>query len=278
MDRAQVLKMLAKEVLDGKPCFSSNVHVALKIRQALDDPDCHADEAVRLVQAEPMLAARVVAMANSIAFNPGGNEITDVRKAVSRLGFRTVRNLATALVTRQMAQMPVTPAERSLAAGLWEYTANVASLARVLARQVTRQDPETAVFAAIVHDVGGFYLLARAADFPGVLATGLDDDDIEGEILLARAVLQELSVPESVVSGIEDFWKGYLGLPPQSLGDTLLLAAQLSPVQRPLNPLAGRNRGEMAADLNLLVGETDLQAILAEAADEVRSLLAVLHF
>jgi len=278
MNRVEVLQQLAAEVAANKACFSPNVNVALKIRMALDDPDCHIEEAVRLVQAEPILAARVVAMANSVAYNRSGREVTDVRTAVSRLGFQVLRNLAMAMVTRQMAQMPTSPLERELAGRLWEYTANVAALARVIARQVTRQDPETAVFAAIVHDLGGFYLLARAKDFIGLLDDGLDDDDVEGEIELARAMLKVLAVPASVVSGIEAFWDGYLGIPPASLGDTLLLAAQLSPNQRPLNRLAGRNRGEAQASIDMVIGEETLQAIVAEAQEEVHSLLAVLNF
>lgn len=278
MERSAVFKLLAEEVLAGKQCFSPNVNVALKIREALDDPECHVDEAARLVQAEPLLSARVVAMANSVVYNRSGREVTDVRTAVSRLGFRSIRNLATALVTRQMAQMPANAAERALAVRLWEYSAHVASLARLIARQVTRQDPETAMFAAIVHDVGGFYLLARASEFPGLLDDGLNDDDIEGEIALSRAVLQVLAVPAPVTEGIEAFWAGYLALPPASLGDTLLLAAELSPVPRPLNRLAGRSVGELAASLDMVVGEETLQGILAESQEEVASLLDVLNF
>ena len=41
--------------------------------------------------------------------------------------------------------------------------------ARVLARRVTRQNPDAAFFAGIVHEVGSFYLISRAADFPGLL-------------------------------------------------------------------------------------------------------------
>jgi len=47
-----------------------------------------------------------------------------------------------------------------------EHTAHVASLAHVIARRVTRLDPETALFAGIIHEVGGFYLLSRVKDHP----------------------------------------------------------------------------------------------------------------
>ena len=271
MNRGEILQRLAAELADQGASFSPNVHVALKIRTALADPDCHAEEATRLVQAEPLLAARAVAMANSVAYNRSGREIVDVRSAVSRLGFSVLRNLATALVVRQMAQMPARPLERELATRLWEYTAHMAALARLIAREATQQDPEAAVFAAIVHDLGSFYLLARAKDFPGLLE-GLDDSDSDGEIELTRTMLRVIAVPESIVSGIEAFWQGELGDPSPTLGDTLLLAAHLSPMPRPLHPLAGHHNSDLSARLDKVVGGETQRTLLTEAHDEVRTL------
>ncbi|MBS1196241.1 MAG: putative signal transduction protein [Proteobacteria bacterium] len=279
MNRVDILKELAAEVSEGKLSLPASVNVALRVREALDSPECHIDMAARVVQAEPILSARVVAMANAAVFNISGNEITDVRTAVSRLGFRVVSNLATVMMVRQMAQSPNTRAERQIAAKLWEYTTHVASLARMLARQVTHQDPEAAMFAAVVHDIGGFYLLSRAAEFPGMLNEGLGEDDAEGELALGRAVLKALTVPQAVMEAIEVFWAGYLALPPVSLGDTLLLASDLTPIERPLlSNVQGYNRPEAVANIDMVVGQQKLQAILDESREEVDSLLAVLRF
>lgn len=279
MNRVEILKQLATEVSEGKLSLPSSVNVALRVRETLDSPDCHIDLAARVVQAEPILAARVVAMANAAIFNTSGREVNDVRTAVSRLGFRVVSNVATVLMVRQMAQSPNTRAERQMAARLWEYTTHVASLARMLARQVTHQDPEVAMFAAIVHDIGGFYLLSRASEFPGMLSDGLEEEDAEGELVLGRAVLRALLVPDAVMEAIEVFWAGYLGLPPVSLGDTLLLATDLSPIERPLlSCLQGYNRPEAVANIDMVVGEQTLQQILDESSEEVESLLSVLRF
>lgn len=279
MNRVDILKQLAAEVSEGKLSLPASVNVALRVREALDSPDCHIDLAARLVQAEPILAARVVAMANSAVFNLAGREITDVRTAVSRLGFRVVSNMATVLMVRQMAQSPNTRAERQMAGRLWEYTTHVASLARMLARHVTHQDPEVAMFTGIVHDIGGFYLLSRAAEFPGMLSEGLEEADAEGELELGRAVLNALKVPQGVMSAIETFWSGYLAFPPVSLGDTLLLAVDLAPIERPLlSCLQGYNRPEAVANIDMVVGEQTLQIILDDAREEVDSLLSVLRF
>lgn len=278
MDRPQIIKKLATEVADRKLGFPTSVGVALKVREALEDPDCHIDAAAKLVQAEPLLAARVVAIANSAAYNRSGREVSDVRSAVSKLGFSVIRNLATALVTRQMAGAPKDANAVRLSADLWEYTANVASLSRLIARDVTHLDADTAMFAAIVHDIGGFYLLSRLADYPGLLDDGLTDDDAEAELALCHAILGVIGVPPSVLTAVDEFWTGYLELPPVTLGDTLLLAAGLSPKPRPLDHQIITSDSSFRASINLTLGKQTLESILAESADEVKSLVDALKF
>lgn len=275
MDKRNVIETLAAAVAGSELAFPSSARVALGVRQALDDPDCHNETVTRLIQAEPLLAARVVALANSVTYNRSGQAVTDVHTAVTRLGFRTVRALAMALVTRQLAGAPGDPQVQQLTTELWRHTAHMAALAHVIARRVTRVDGETAFFAAIVHGVGGFYLLSQAPAHPGLLQGDLDAWLDGGEQLLGRAVLARLEVPEPVRQAIEAYWDGYLALPPHSLGDTLLLAAELCPLPSPLHPLGGRGTD---GELDMVLGTETLSGILAEAAAEVESLSQALHF
>ncbi len=279
MDKRAIFRSIAADVAKGELAFPTSAQVAMRVRRALDDPDCHIDAAARLVQAEPLLSARVVAIANSVAFNRSGREITDVRTAVLRLGFRTVRALATALVTRQLAGGASAGPAQDQAAQLWGHTAHVAALAHVIARRVTKQDPETAMFAGIIHEVGGFYLLSRAKDFPGLLDGDLTDWIEEGEMEVGRAVLKVLTVPEPVVRAIEAYWDGYLAMPPTTLADTLLLAEELAPVPSPLHRLGGEEQGEgMTASLDMAIGKETLTSILEESDEEVDSLTGALEF
>lgn len=273
-----MLKTIAAQTAQGKLKFSANAEIALRISQALDDPNCHIDVAARLVQAEPLLAARVVAIANSVAFNRSGREIADVHTAVGRLGFRTVRALATALVTRQMAGTPTLPEHHVVAVRLWEHTAHVAAMAHVIARRVTRQDPEAAMFAGIIHEVGGFYLLSRAKDFPTLLEGEMTDWMEVGESEIGRAVLKVLSVPSAAVDAIEALWQGYLAMPPASLGDTLLLADWLAPIESPLHQQEIDDSEGMHASIDMLIGQETLVDILRESAEEVESLSNALRF
>ncbi len=279
MDKRKAFESITADLAKGELVFPTGARVAMKVRRALEDPDCHIETAARLVQAEPLLSARIVAMANSVAFNRSGRAITDVRTSVSRVGFRTVRSLATALVTRQLTGSLAGRLYQDLATQLWEHTAHVASLAHVIARRVTHVDPETAMFAGIVHEVGGFYLLSRAGDFPGLVNDDFEDWSETGEAEVGLALLRVLVVPDLVLETIEAYWDGYLKLPPVTLGDTLLLADELAPVPSPLKKLGDRDRGDSrVASIELAFGEETLTRILEESAEEIGSLTGALQF
>jgi HD-like signal output (HDOD) protein len=69
--------------------------------------------AARLVQAEPLLAARTVAIANSVTYNRSGNDVTNVRAAVQRVGFRTLGALAASVIVRQLSSEITDPVLRA---------------------------------------------------------------------------------------------------------------------------------------------------------------------
>ena len=276
MNRLEAFKSIAAQAGRGELTFPTNVDATLRLQRALNAPDCHADAAARLVQAEPLLAARTVAIANSVAYNRSGSEITNVRTAIQRIGFRTLNALTAAVMVRQLNSKITHPTLRAKANQLWQHSAHVAALSQVIARRVTHVDPETAMFAGIVHEVGGFYLLARAEEYPGIM-DGEPEDWIEhGEIVIGRGVLQKLNVPASVMEAIEAMWGGMRALPPETLGDTLLLANDLAPMASPLHERPGATSHQSAATIDFVTGEGTLNSILEESADEVRTLTSAL--
>lgn len=278
MPRIDALRQLAAELAGGELHLAANVETLLRIRRMLDDPDAHIEAAARLIQAEPVLSAQVVAVANSVAYNPSGREIADVRTASVRLGFATLRSLTMAQVTRQMAGPAADPRQRDMTDRLWQHTTHVAALCRVLARRVTHQDPEAALFVGLVHEIGGFYLLSRAGELPALLeADDPGEEQAAAESALCLAVLEKLRVPDAAIAAVRAYGDGYLAMPPQTLGDTLLLADFLSPVASPLNSGTESPAAVDPASIEMLVGEETLGEILAESAAEVESISAALH-
>lgn len=280
MDVKAILDQIAEAASRDDLIFPTTTEMAFRVQRLLDDPDCSIDQLARLVQTDPLLATRVVAVANSAIYQRGGRTIADVRSAVSRMGFNTLRALAAAVVVRQMEGMARTPEHRQLAVLLWEHTAHVAALAQVIARRVTHVNPDTAFFAGIIHEVGGFYLISRAADYPGLL-DGVHGSLLawseNGEAAVGRAVLRQLGAPGAVMEAFEEMWQGFLVMPPQSLADTLLLADHLAPVESPLSQLAGNGCEGIKASIDITLDGQTLGGILEESAAAVESVIAALR-
>ena len=57
MEKAELYRRIAEEADRGELVFPTHVEVGLRIKRALDDPDCSIDQAAKLIQAEPLLAA-----------------------------------------------------------------------------------------------------------------------------------------------------------------------------------------------------------------------------
>ncbi len=280
MEKSAILSVLAEEVEQGRLIFPTSVNGAINTKRKLEDPDCNLDTVVKIVQAEPLLSAKVVAIANSTVFNRTGRKITDVRSAVTLIGLRTVRNLATVIIVQQLAGSQT---KTDLVAQLWEHSAYVAALAQVIARRVTKQDAETAMFAGMIHEISWFYMLAREKYYPGLIDESIasswgsdedleDESELDCEIVIGTGILHALSIPSAVLESIVYLWRGYLTFPPSSLGDTLLIANQLAPVKSPFVLPAGQVDGDINANIDLLTDEETLGDILKDSDDEVRSL------
>ncbi|MGJ9418283.1 HDOD domain-containing protein [Massilia sp. CMS3.1] len=256
----------------GDITLPTSVNAVLRLQQALDDPDCPLDDAIRLVLAEPLLAARTVALANSAAFSGSGPPVTNVRAAIIRMGYRRLQALVASLMVRQFGSRITDPGLRAKAEQLWEHTTHVAALAWSLARHVTGANPDTALFAGIIHEVGGFYLLLRADEFPGLL-----DDDPEkwGELcedVVGLEVLKKLSVPAPVLDAIGQMRRAWINMPPSTLLDTLLLANQYAPVASPLGAALPALPEHADSALDFVIDEHLLASIRFEAAETCKAM------
>jgi HD-like signal output (HDOD) protein len=272
MDRLEAFRSIAAQASRGEISFSTNINATLKVKQMLDDPDAHLANATKLVLADPLFSARTVAIANSAAYNRSGTKITNVTNAVMRLGFGTLRSLAASLIVRQMNEKITNPAIRKKSAELWEHTACVAALAQVIARRMTRVDPDAALFAGIVHEVGGFYLLSRAEEFPGLFDGELEGWVEYGEKIIGRGVLKALEIPEPICEAIEQVWQGIGGQPPVTLGDVLILANALATTLSPLQPPSEIAISDAENIVDFTIGDESLSSIIEDATEQIESL------
>ena len=77
------------ELADGRLNFPVSMEVSLRIKRLADDPATTLDQITTVVQAEPVLSAKTLRMANTVALNPYGAQIDTVRDAV-QLGYDAI--------------------------------------------------------------------------------------------------------------------------------------------------------------------------------------------
>ena len=122
------------------------------------------DIVVRVVGSEPMLAGKLMNMANSAALNTSGRKIADLRMAVARVGFNIVRSAALAFAVEQLKQSPEFKHLEGPLDGLWKNSVQIAALSHVIARRFSSLNGDTALLAGLMHNVGRIYILTRASE------------------------------------------------------------------------------------------------------------------
>ena len=167
--RHRLLEEIAHE-MSRELVFPTSFDTVTRLIGALEDPDIGLAQIAALITVDPLLSARVLALANSAAYNPAGDTVQQLQKAIERLGVENVRVVALAVATRQMMLAHEAAAFRELADRIWTHSLHTASAAYVLARKLTRQHPDEALLAGLLHNIGAFYMIYRGAQFPELTA------------------------------------------------------------------------------------------------------------
>ena len=162
----EFVKDLGYELSTGTLEIPAFPDAAMRIKNALQDPEVSADQVARIVGTEPVFCARLLKVANSVLINGAGERITDIKMAVTRMGFRLAYTTAVAIAVEQMLATPDSEALHPYLEELWYHSVEVAAYAYVIAKKQTRVNPDTAMLAGLLHDIGKFYILSRARHYP----------------------------------------------------------------------------------------------------------------
>jgi len=154
-----------------------------------------------------MLATRVLSMANAAALNPGGRSVSDLRTAITRLGFDSLRSAAIGFAMAQIQRAKQFKGiERHLSA-LWQQSVLVAALAFVVARRTDKASPDTAMLTGLVHGVGKLYILTHSMKHPALFG----EQEMYQRIVhdwhgnIAKALLESWFMAEEIVSAVHSF-------------------------------------------------------------------------
>jgi putative nucleotidyltransferase with HDIG domain len=180
--------------------------VAVRVRKVLADEQVSNDQIARVVGSDAGLAARVFTLANSVALNPSGRNISELKSAVNRIGHNNVRTAAVSFAIAQLRRASeLRHISRELEA-LWQEATMVAALAYAVASRASRINADECMLAGLLHNVGKIYILARATKSgnlfkePGTLAQIMRDWHSN----VGKAIVENWGFPEHISDAVAE--------------------------------------------------------------------------
>ena len=134
--------------------------VALKISNAIQNQDADFRRIAITVQADPVIAARIVQVANS-AMYAGVSEVESVQTAIARIGLQATRAIVMTVVLKNLYD-PKSQLVHKRMNSYYRHSIRVAAISHALAVRLPGFDPERAFLAGLIHDIGVIPLLIQA--------------------------------------------------------------------------------------------------------------------
>ncbi len=267
---------LIEDLEAGRLQLPTLPEVALRVRDAVEDEHSTVNDIAGIIATDAAISARLIQVVNSPLYR-GRDPIDRLPMVVNRLGSRLVRNLVTSQVMKQMFQATTDYVDKKLRA-VWEHSVEVASISRVLANQFSRVQPEQAMLAGLLHDIGTLPVLYRAEERPEMLEQPSVLDHLIRTLhpRIGCAILDHWRFPATLVAVAREHENlSYEHEGPPDLVDVVIVANLQSHTGSD-HPLAGINSRDISAfhrlGLNADVDEVEL-GLNPEDVDAVQEVL-----
>ena len=159
LDPSTFAEQIREDIAANRIQLPTLPEVALRVREAVENEDSNAAAIAEIVTQDPALTARLLQVANSALYR-GARSIDNVQMAVTRMGLKLIKNLVISLAMKQMFQATSDALDHAFRR-IWNDSVEVAAIARVLAASVRGLDPEQAMLAGLIHNIGALPVLTR---------------------------------------------------------------------------------------------------------------------
>jgi len=166
--------VLVEKIKQGTLVLPTLPEIALKVRQAADDPDVNLHKMGEIISQDPALSLGMLKVANSVVFGRRV-KVETVNQAVTRIGLRQIKSIATAMALEQVFvshnEFIAEYMKKS-----WNKTIDVASVAIALMTKYLESRKheglalDTLTLAALVHNIGVLPILTEAEHHQDIFA------------------------------------------------------------------------------------------------------------
>jgi HD-like signal output (HDOD) protein len=157
---------LLDDLKNNRLVLPSLPDVAVRVGRAMRDETTNARKLANIVQTDPAITTKLVRAANSPLY-AGVTPVDSCAAAIVRLGADTTHKLVLTFALRELfnTHSKVLKAQMQK---LWEHSVKVSAVCYVLAKISGRFNPEHALLAGLLHDIGNIAILNYAEKFTEV--------------------------------------------------------------------------------------------------------------
>ena len=160
----QFLHDFHRELETNRVNLPSLPDLTFRFRASLGAGNTDFKSLATIVSSDAAVAAKLMKVANSPLFR-GTEEIKGCADAISRIGLRTAEELIVCFSLRDVFTT-TNPEIQDKIQRTWQESVDVAALSRVIARLQGGFDPERAMLAGLLHNIGALPILQYATTSP----------------------------------------------------------------------------------------------------------------
>ena len=169
-DHFELVKTLATELNSHEISLTSFPDIVLRVRIALDDPDTTSENLATILSVDPVLASRILVLANSTYYNAAGIRIESLNAAVGRIGFSTVRSTAISYAVEILHASEGLEALKNELRQAWSAALRRAAMCEVMAKYCSKLSGDTAFIVGLLNQIGVLYIFKKYLDYPALLS------------------------------------------------------------------------------------------------------------
>ncbi|MGE6529174.1 HDOD domain-containing protein [Pseudomonas sp. NPDC077382] len=196
----KVQQALTQAIENDELVLPTLPEVALRVREAAEDPDVSIPTLAKVIGNDTALTARIIKVVNSPLLRTN-REINDLQMAISRLGINYTSNLATGLAMEQMFQATTDVVDRKMRE-VWNKSTEIAAISHVLCRNFTRLPADQATLAGLVHQIGVLPILTYAEEHSALLSDSISLNHVIDRIhpIIGEKILRAWEFPDPIAT------------------------------------------------------------------------------
>lgn len=208
----KILETLKKKIEANQLVLPSMPDVFLRIKKIVDDPSSNISNIAKVITRDPSLTARILKVANNALYR-GDSEITNLQLAVSRMGLKLTKTLVTSHAITQMFNQPK-GALKPFFSTLQKHSTDVSAHAYAIAAHYTKLDPDDALLAGLVHNIGYLPMAKCVETYPEIEKDPNLLIEIMGKVhtQVSEMILKSWAFPQHIIDAsvhyVEQFRRG----------------------------------------------------------------------